>query len=101
MVEVATEQSSNAFESPAPAAAELGTDMVSAAEMVTFQEQLRQEMADVIQQFRKEMNETVNGRIDMLSINTALQNVSAKPAASKPYRISDLMPRNWEGSNDK
>ena len=37
----------------------------------------------------------------MNSINTALQNWSAKPAESKPYRISDLIPRNWEGSNEK
>ena len=59
-------------------------------------------MADVMQQLRTEMNETVNGRIDVLSsINTALQKVSAKLAVSKPYRISDLIPRRWEGSNDK
>ena len=51
-------------------------------------------MTDVIQQLRTEMNETVNDRIDMLSsINTALQNVSAKPMVSKPYRISDFIPR--------
>ena len=48
------------------------------------------------------MNETVNGRMDMLnSINTALQNVSTKTTDFKPYRISDLIPRNWEGSNEK
>ena len=35
------------------------------------------------------------------SINTALQNVLAKPTDSKPYRISDLLPKNWEGSNEK
>ena len=59
-------------------------------------------MADVTQQLRTEMNETVNGRTDVLGrINTALQKVSAKPLVSKPYRISDLIPRNWEGSNDK
>ena len=49
-----------------------------------------------------EVNEAISGRMDMLnSINTALQNVSARPAESKPYRISDLIPRNWEGSNEK
>ena len=26
--------------------------------------------------------------------------MSAKPIGSKPYRISDLIPRNWEGSNE-
>ena len=51
-----------------------------------FQQQLGQEMTDVIQQLRVEMNETVSGRMDMLnSINTALQSVSAKSTASKPY----------------
>ena len=59
-------------------------------------------MADVIQQMRAEVNEAISGRMDMLNcINTALQNVSARPAESKPYRISDLIPRNWEGSNEK
>ena len=59
-------------------------------------------MTDATQELRTELNETVNDRIDMLSsINTALQKVSAKPAVSKSYRISDLIPRNLEGSNDK
>ena len=36
--------------------------------------------------------------MDMMhSISAALQRVTAKPAESKPYRISDLIPRNWEG----
>ena len=49
-----------------------------------------------------EVNESISGRMDMLSsINTALQNVSAKPTDSMPYRISDLFPRNWEDSNEK
>ena len=52
-------------------------------------------MADVIQQLKVEVNESISGRMDMLnSINTALQNVSAKPTDSKPYRISDFLPRN-------
>ena len=76
--------------------------MVTRADFAAFQQQLRQEMADVIQQVRVEVDETISGRMDMLkSINTALQNVSARPAESKPYRISDLTPRNWEGSNEK
>ena len=59
-------------------------------------------MADVIQHLRTEMNGTVNGRMDMLnSISTAIQNVSMKTNDSKPYRISDLIPRNWEGNNEK
>ena len=75
--------------------------MVNTADFTAFQQELRQEMTDAIQQLRTEVNETVNGRIAMLSsVNTALHNVSAKPSASKPYRSSDLIPRNWEGSND-
>ena len=59
-------------------------------------------MTDVIQQLRTEMNDMVNGRMDMLtSINAALQNVSTKADNSKPYRISDLIPRSWEGNNEK
>ena len=70
--------------------------MVTAADMVTFQRQLRQEMADVTQQLCTEL------RIDMLnSINTAVQNLSAKPAASMRYRINDLIRRNWVGGNAK
>ena len=76
--------------------------MVTTADFAVFQQQLRQEMTDVIQQLRTEKNETVNGRMDMLnSINTALQNVSRKTTDIKPYRIRDLIPRNWEGSNEK
>ena len=76
--------------------------MVTVADFAVFQQQLRQEVADVIQQLRTEMNETINGRMDMLnSISTAIQNVSMKKNDSKPYRISDLIPRNWEGNNEK
>ena len=86
----------------AAATAEHRSDMVTPADFATFQQQLRQEVADVTQQLRAEVNEAISGRMDMLnSINAALQNVSARPAQSKPYRISDLIPRNWEGSNEK
>ena len=44
-------------------------------------------------QSRTELNKTVSGRIDMLSGITALQNVSANIVASKPSRISDLIPQ--------
>ena len=48
------------------------------------------------------MNDAISGRMDMLnSINTALKNVSARPAENKPYRISDIIPRNWEGNIEK
>ena len=66
--------------------------MVTEADLAAFQQQLRQEMANAIQQLRTYKSETVNDRTDMSSsINTALQKVSAKPAVSKPYRISDLI----------
>ena len=76
--------------------------MATTAVPAALQQQVRQEMTDVIHQLRLEMNVTVGGRIDMLnSINTALPKVSAKPIVSEPYRISDLIPRTWEGINDK
>ena len=76
--------------------------MVTPAEFAVFQQQLRQEVAVVIQQLRAEVNESISGRMDMLnSISTSLQNVSAKPTDSKPFRISDLLPRNWKCSNEK
>ena len=76
--------------------------MVTTADFAAFQQQLRQEVTDVMQQLRMEENEPISGRMDMLnSINAALLNVSAKPSDSKPYRISDLLPRNWKGSNEK
>ena len=43
------------------------------------------EVTDVMQQLRAEVNDTISGRMDMLNIiNTALQNVSARPAETKP-----------------
>ena len=76
--------------------------MLTTTDFATFQQQLRQEMAHLIQQFRVEENESISGGMDMLnSMNTPLQKVSAKPTDSKSYRISDLIPRNWKGSNEK
>ena len=66
--------------------------MVTPADFATFQQQLRQEVADVIQQLRAEVNGAISGRMDMMnSISTAHQKVSAKLAGPKPYRISDLI----------
>ena len=40
--------------------------------------------------------------MDMMnSISAALQRVTAKPAESKPYRISHLILRNWEGGKGR
>ena len=60
------------------------------------------DIADVIQQLRAEVNEVISGRMDMMnSMSAALQRVTTKSVESKPYRISDLIPRNWEGSNEQ
>ena len=57
--------------------------MVTTSDMAVFQQQLRQEVADVMHQFRTEMNERINGRLDMLnSISTAIQGMSANPMSS-------------------
>ena len=69
--------------------------MDTPADFAAFQQQLRQEVTYVMQQLRAEVNDTISGRLDVLNfINTALQIVSARPAETKPYRISDLIPRN-------
>ena len=53
--------------------------MVETTDFATFQQQLRQEMADVIQQLRVEGNESISGLMDMMnSINTALQKPVSK-----------------------
>ena len=48
-------------------------DMVTPADFVTLQQQLRQEVADAIQQLRAEMSETISSRMDMMnSISAAI-----------------------------
>ena len=57
--------------------------MVTPADLVTLQQQLRQEVADVIQQLRAEVNEAISGRMDMMnSISAVFQRMTAKPAES-------------------
>ena len=70
--------------------------MVTLADFAAFRQQLRQEVTDVMQQARAEVNDAISG-----SINKALHHVSARPAENKPCRISDLIPRNWEGNNEQ
>ena len=45
----------------------------------------------------------INGRLDAISsISSAMQRISAGPAAAaKPYSVSDLIPKSWDGSHDK
>ena len=50
----------------AAATAEQRTDMmVTPADFPTFQQQLRKEVADVIQQLRAEVNEAISGRMEI------------------------------------
>ena len=49
------------------------------------------------------MHTAINGRLDAISsISSAMQRISAGLAeAAKPYRISDLIPKSWDGSHDR
>ena len=60
-------------------------------------------MADSLQRVREEMHTAINGRLDAISsISSTMQRISAGPAeTAKPYRISDLIPKSWDGSHDK
>ena len=77
--------------------------MATTADLITLQQQIRQEMADSLQRVREEMHTAINGRLDAVSsISSAMQRLSAGPAeTAKPYRISDLIPKSWDGSHDK
>ena len=46
---------------------------------------------------------TINGRQGAISsISSAMQRLSAGPAeTAKPHRMSDLIPKSWDGSHDK
>ena len=52
---------------------------------------------------REAMRTAINGRLDAISsIFSAMQRISAGPAdAAKRYRISDLIPKSWDGSHGK
>ena len=77
--------------------------MATAADLLTLQQQVRQEIADSMQQVREEMHTAINGRLDAISsISSAMQRLSAGSAeTAKPYRISDLIPKSWDGSHEK
>ena len=67
--------------------------MVTTAEFATFQQQLRQDMADVIQQSRVEANESISGRMDMLnSLNTGTPECVSK---------NQLIPSHTESGTSK
>ena len=67
---------------------------------MTLQEQ---EIADSLQRVREEMHTANNARLDSISsISSAMQKLSAGPAeTAKLHRISDLIPKSWDGSHEK
>ena len=76
--------------------------MATTADLMTLQQQISQEMADSLQRVREEVHTAINGRLSAISsISNAMQRLSAGPAeTAKPYRISDLIPKSWNGSHD-
>ena len=70
---------------------------------MTLQQQIRRKMEDFLQRVREEMHTAINGRLDPISsISSAMQRLSAGLAeTAKPYRISDLIPKSWDGNHDK
>ena len=71
-------------------------------QMLTLQPQLRQEMADCLQRVREEMHTAIMGRLHAISsISSAMQRLSTGSAeTAKPYRISDLIPKSWDGGHE-
>ena len=66
--------------------------MVTPADLLTLQQQLRQEVADVIKQLRAEMNEVISGRMDMLnSINTALTLRLRLPCRCRQHQLTSTL----------
>ena len=77
--------------------------MATAAYLMTLQQQIRQEIADSLQRVREEMHTTISGRLDATgSISSVMQRLSAGSAeTAKPYRISDLILKSWDGSHEE
>ena len=77
--------------------------MATTADLMTLQQQIRQEIVDSLQRVREGMHTAINGRLDAISsISSAMQRLSAGPAeTANPYRVSDLIPKSWDGSHDK
>ena len=70
---------------------------------MTLQQQIRQEIADSLQRVREEMHTAISCRVGAISsISSAMQRLSAGLAeTAKPHRISDLIPKSWDGSHEK
>ena len=67
--------------------------MVTTSDMAVFQQQLRQEVADVMQQFRTVMNERINGRLDMLNSINPMSSSHTKSAISSQESGKETMIR--------
>ena len=77
--------------------------MATTADLMTLQQQIRQKMVDSYYRVREEMHTAISGRLDAISsISSTMKRLSAGPAkTAKPYKISDLIPKSWDGSHDK
>ena len=77
--------------------------MASTANLAALQHQIRQELANFVLRIWEEMHATINGKTDAInSISSALQRISAGLAeTAKPYKISDLIPKSWDGNNER
>ena len=77
--------------------------MATEADLMTLQQQIRQEIVDSLQRVRDEMHTAINGRLDATSsASSAMQRLSAGFAeTATPYRISDLILKCWDGSHEK
>ena len=70
---------------------------------MTLQQQIRQEIAESLQRVREEKR-TQKSMADWMqsAASIAMQRLPAgPPETAKPYRISDLIPKSWDGSHDK
>ena len=86
----------------AAAVAQQQAGMATAADLMTLQQQIRQDIVDSLQRVREGMHTAINGRLDAISISSAMQRLSAGPAeTAKPYRVSDVIPKSLDGSHDK
>ena len=94
---------SEALEIAAAAAVAQQQAGVATADLMTLQQQIRQEIGDSLQRVRDGVRTAINGRLGAISsISSAMQRLSAGPAeTANPYRVSDLIPKSWDGSHDK
>ena len=76
---------------------------MATADLTTLQQQIRQDGRLFCSASVRKCTRQSMGRLDATSsISSAMQRLSAGPAeTSKPYTISALIPKSWDGSHDK